>query len=60
MLGTLPFPPKFRTKGKNYLKFLFSQFPSSIDIEVIKTVLIIIFFYERYFKHLKHTQKHLK
>ena len=34
--------------------------PSSIDIEVIRTVfIIIIFFFERYFKHLKHKQKHL-
>ena len=33
---------------------------SSIDIEVIKTIFIIIFFYKRYFKHVKHKQKHLK
>ena len=32
---------------------------SSIDIEVIGTVFIFIFFYGRYFKHLKHKQKHL-
>ena len=31
---------------------------SSIDIEVIGTVFIYLFFYERYFKHLKHKQKH--
>ena len=28
--------------------------PSTIDIEVIRTAFIIIFIYERYFKHLKH------
>ena len=33
---------------------------SSIDIEAIRTVFIILFFYERYFKHLKNKQKHLK
>ena len=33
---------------------------SSIDTEVIRTVFIIISFYERYFKHLKHKQKCLK
>ena len=32
---------------------------SSIDIEVIRTVFISIFFYERYFKCKKHKQKHL-
>ena len=32
---------------------------SSTDIEVIRTVFIIIIFYERYFKHLKDKQKHL-
>ena len=32
---------------------------SSVDIEVIKKVFIFIFFYKRYFKHLKHKQKHL-
>ena len=32
---------------------------SSVDIEVIRTVFIFIFFYERYSKHLKHKQKHL-
>ena len=36
-----------------------TKFVSSIDIEVIETVFIFIFFYERYFKHLKHKQKHL-
>ena len=29
---------------------------SSIDIEAIRTVFIIILFYERYFKHLKQTK----
>ena len=33
---------------------------SSIDIEVIRTVFIIIAFYERYFKHLKQKEKYLK
>ena len=33
---------------------------SSTDIEIIRTVFIIIIFYEIYFKHLKHKQKHLK
>ena len=32
---------------------------TSIDIEVIRTV-FVIFFNKRYFKHLKHKQKHLK
>ena len=32
---------------------------SSIDIEVVRTVSFVLFFYERYFKHLKHKQKHL-
>ena len=32
---------------------------SSIDVEVIRTVFYLIFFYERYSKHLKHKQKHL-
>ena len=32
---------------------------SSVDIEVIRTVLFLFLFYERYFKHLKHKQKHL-
>ena len=30
---------------------------SSIDIELIRTVFIFIFFYKRYSKHLKHKQK---
>ena len=29
---------------------------SSVDIEVIKTVFIFIFYHKRYFKHLKHKQ----
>ena len=29
---------------------------SSVDIEVIQMVFIFVFFYERYFKHLKHKQ----
>ena len=29
---------------------------SSVDIEVIGTVFIFIFFYKRYFKHFKHKQ----
>ena len=33
---------------------------SSIVIEVIRTVFIIIFILWRNFKHLKHEQKHLK
>ena len=33
---------------------------SSIDIEVIRTVFIIIIFFRRNFNHLKHKQKHLK
>ena len=32
---------------------------SSIVIEVIRAVLIFVFFYERYFKCKKHKQKHL-
>ena len=32
---------------------------SSLVIEVIRTVFIFIFFYERYFKCKKHKQKHL-
>ena len=33
---------------------------SSIDIEGIRTVFILYFFYERYFKCKKHKQKHFK
>ena len=32
---------------------------SSIVIEVIRTVFIFLFFYQRYFKCKKHKQKHL-
>ena len=32
---------------------------SSIDIEGIRTVFVLYFFYERYFKYKKHKQKHL-
>ena len=32
---------------------------SSIVIEVIRTVFIYLFFYQRYFKCKKHKQKHL-
>ena len=32
---------------------------SSIDIEGIRTVFVLYFFYERYFKCKKHKQKHL-
>ena len=31
---------------------------NSVDIEVVRTVFIYLFFYERYSKHLKHKQKH--
>ena len=33
---------------------------SSIDIDVIRTVFIFIFFYKRYSKHLKHEQKSIQ
>ena len=32
---------------------------SSVDIEVIRADFFLFFFYKRYFKHLKHKQKHL-
>ena len=32
---------------------------SSVDIEVIRAGFFLFFFYKRYFKHLKHKQKHL-